>query len=104
MSNGSLKMDDYNHHLSTKLTIIDSASAAAPVLSATMSNMFDMLKPFVTNVELAWKQYPLFNEDTNQWTKYKQGVLAIAAVHSLEDVLDIKFVVPDHSQFVWRVF
>ena len=101
---GSLRMDDYDHYLSTKFNMVDTAPTAAPVPSATMSSMPNMMTPFVTNVKLDVKQYPLFNGDTSQWAKFKQGVLALAATHGLEDVFDTKFTVPDPSQFVWSIF
>ena len=100
----TLTMDDYDSFLSTKFT-----SRAAdiqpdmPYSSPVLSSMPNVMPSFVTNVKLDVKQYPIFNGDNAQWTKFKQGVLALAATHSLDDVFDPKFVVPQPSDSMYQL-
>src|SRR6478672_10064528 len=73
-------------------------------MRTTSHPMSNMISPFVTNVKLDVKQYPLFNGDTSQCAKFKRGVLALAATYGLEDVFNPKFVVPDVTEFTWSIY
>jgi hypothetical protein len=46
-------------------------------------------------VKLDVKAYPIFNGEPGNWTKFKRGVLALAATHGLDKIFDSKTVVPD---------
>ena len=100
----TLKVEDYDKYLTTKFTPKPSPQPAPVTSSYQTPTMSNMMSPFVTNVKLDVKQYPLFNGDTSQWAKFKRGVLALAATHGLDDVFNSKFVVPDLTDFAWSIF
>ena len=101
---GTLKMDDYDQYLNTKFLSGTSFNPPTTMSQPAVTSTAPMMSPFVTNVKLDVKQYPVFNGDIAQWAKFKRGVLALAATHGLDDVFDPKFVVPDPTQLAWSIF
>src|SRR5687768_8531759 len=101
----TLLVDDYDNYLTSKFTPKATPHPNTVTSQTTTTpNMSNMMSPFVTNVKLDVKQYPLFNGENTQWAKFKRGVLALAATHGLDDVFDPKYVVPDVTQLAWSIF
>ena len=97
-------MDDYDNYLTSKFTPKATPYPTVVTSQPSTPSMSNMMSPFVTNVKLDVKQYPLFNGENTQWAKFKRGVLALAATHGLDDVFNPKFVVPDVTQMAWSIF
>ena len=50
--------------------------------------------PFLPNVKLDVKQYPVFSGENAAWSKFKRGVTLLASTHGLEDIFDPNYTVP----------
>jgi len=100
----TLTMNDYDSYLSTKFNRAADIQPDMPYSSPVLSSVPNVMSPFVTNVKLDVKQYPIFNGDNVQWPKFKQGVLALAATHGLDDVFDPKFVVPHPNDPMYQLY
>ncbi|HEY9708216.1 MAG TPA: hypothetical protein V6D48_08430 [Oculatellaceae cyanobacterium] len=97
-------MDDFDAFLSHKFTSGPSVQPDPVASSPHLSSSSNAMSTFVTNVKLDVKQYPIFNGENTQWPKFKQGVLALASTHGLDDVFDSKYVVPDPTEPTWQLF
>lgn len=104
----SLTMEDYDAYLTWKgtkglITAPTPTPAPTPIpIYSTTSQV--MPAPFASNVKLDVKQYPVFNGEIANWSKFKRGVLALAATHNLDDVFDIGFTVPSPNSTAYSVF
>ena len=101
----TLKLDDYDQYM---LQRNNTSPLVAPTLvtpSATPLQiqipppspaMSQFISPatFVPRVKLDVKAYPTFNGESNNWTKFKHGVLAIASTHGLDEVFEESTIVP----------
>ncbi|HEY9706868.1 MAG TPA: hypothetical protein V6D48_01555 [Oculatellaceae cyanobacterium] len=94
---GQLTLEDYDE-FQDEMASLDDSSTATPQPHATTAPSIvtttTSVSTFRTNVKVDVKQYPVFNGDIAHWSKFKRGVLALAATHGLDDVFDGKFVVP----------
>ena len=97
---GILTLTDYDEYLTQKFT----GSTTLQPDTTTSSTLPTVMSPFVTNVKLDVKQYPIFKEVNAHWPKFKHGVLALASTHGLDDVFGPKFVVPDPTDPTWSTY
>jgi len=96
----TMVMNDYDEFLNT-LAIGGSmpTPTPTPVLTVTSAppqghTIIPPVSAFASNVKLDVKTYPVFNGEINNWSRFKRGVLALAATHELNEIFDAKTVVP----------
>ena len=99
---GSLTMEDYDNYLSTKFTSAAIIQPDIPLSNHPLSSVPTVMSPFITNVKLDVKQYPIFNGENVHWPKFKREVLALASTHGLDDVFDPKYVVPSPNDPMYQ--